>query len=132
MRHTVKRCLVLGTVVAGVVILFMKIFQPITFFHLTIFSYSIIISAVLAGVVTHKRVIIKSDAVEDSEEERADYFMHKRKLATLHTKDGKKFRGRFLKLDDSHIVMDYLWEQGGDSKSMLVLEKNMIKRLEVD
>ncbi len=132
MKNTLKISFAIGAVGSGIVISLMKILQPITFFHITVFSYVIIISAVLAGFVSHRRFEgNKQQNTDKSGRHEIEHFMHKGKMATIYTKDGGILRGRFLFIDRMHVIMDYV-HTGKKVASMLVLEKKNIKRMEVD
>lgn len=140
MKHTLKWSALIGTGIAGAVMLLLKLLQPITYWHLVAFGYAFVAAAVIAGVVAHinlaKRLrglgheIREADKKVEQKIAHAihipinsrqanqtqnitpnDFFLHRGKFATLHTHDGKICRGRFQHIDGNHIIMDYISDE---------------------
>lgn len=157
MKHTLKWSLFVGVGIAGIVLLLLRLFQPVNYFHLLGFAYSIVASAVLASIVVHKNIhkniekrgkpvagteknpkkeiVTQNNPVNMQQNNGSKFFTHFGKFAFLHLHDGRTLRGRFLHLDDKHIVLDYAVDLADESsrvKSLLMLNKNEVRRLEVD
>jgi hypothetical protein len=129
---TIKNSVFIGLAISGIFILLLKIFQPISYLHLTIFAYFFVLSSLLSGILIHKK--FSQLAKANSRNIQIDFPLHRGKFATLHTKDGEIHRGRFQVIDNEHVILDYVVNIRIPKKvkSLLMIEKSEVKRLEVD
>ncbi len=161
MKHTLKWSAFVGVGIAGAVLLLLKLFQPISYWHLVAFGYAFVVAAVIAGIVTHLNLVKRGlhkighemheaekkieqkigntvrSGLENPQPQYSshnNFFLHRGKFAILHTHDGKIHRGRFQSIDDKHVIMDYISDLSEPQKikSLVMLNKDDVKKLEVE
>ncbi len=118
MKKTIKLSLLVGTGIVGALLLLLKLFQPITKFHLILISYSVIIGSVITGILVHlnnRKNAIKKD------------FYYFKYTVRITKKNGEILKG--ILSDISHLAL--FIENAISSESSKVKEKVLVPLSEI-